>query len=322
MSIPSVASVPMGSQDDPNSAPPPSRVPGAYLSEHTEVPEVRRTVLGDLREIVAEMRHCGDLVQQLTLRDIRIRYKQAALGFAWAILVPAAVVFAGIAVRVAIAYASGRHLERGQLAGMAVKAVPWAFFVGCLNSGTSSLVGNTALVTKIYFPREVLPLSAVLAQTFDSVIGLILITLLLPFFGVTPSVQLLWVPVLLLLLWTLAFAAALFLSRANLFFRDVKYIVQVFLTFGIFVTPVILDAPMYGPRGSPIMMLNPMAPILEGLRLSVVYHRNLLEPVSAPAGFPFWHPWHLAYSAAWAFGGLLISLVLFHRSERRFAEVV
>ena len=323
MSIPSVASVPMGSQDDANSAPPPPRVPGAYLSEHTEeAPEVRRTVLGDLREIVAEMRHCGDLVQQLTLRDIRIRYKQAALGFAWAILVPAAVVFAGMAVRVALAYASGRHLDRVQLAGMAVKAVPWAFFVGCLNTGTASLVGNTALVTKIYFPREVLPLSAVLAQTFDSLIGLILITLLLPFFGVTPSVQLLWVPVLLLLLWTLAFAAALFLSRANLFFRDVKYMVQVFLTFGIFVTPVILDAPMYGPRASRIMMLNPMSPILEGLRLSVASHHNLLEPLNAPAGFPFWHPWYLAYAAAWALGGLLISLVLFHRSERRFAEVV
>jgi ABC-type polysaccharide/polyol phosphate export permease len=300
------------------------RVPGAYLTEQAGdfLPPTRRTVLGDLREIVAEMRQCGDLVHQLTLRDIRIRYKQAALGFLWALVVPIAVVLAGMAVRVAFAFASGRHMDMLQLAGMAVKAVPWAFFVGCLNLGTASLVSNRALVTKIYFPREVLPLSTVLAQSFDSSIGLCVVALLLPFLGVTLSWQLLWVPVLLGLLWTLALAAALFLGRANLFFRDVKYMVQVFLSYGIFDTPVILDAPMYGPRVTPIMMLNPIAPLLEGLRLSVVAHHNLAQPLAAPAGFPFWQPWHLAYSAVWALGGLLVSLVLFHRSERRFAEIV
>jgi ABC-type polysaccharide/polyol phosphate export permease len=301
----------------------PRRVPGAYLTTTDDIPpDVVHTVGGDLREIVEEMRHCGDLVKQLTLRDIRVRYKQAVLGFAWALLIPAAVVLAGMAVRVAVAYASGRHIDMTQLGGMAIKAVPWAFFVGCLNAGTSSLVSNTSLVTKIYFPREVLPLSSVLAQTFDSLVGGVLLGMILPFLGVTLSLQTLWLPVLLVLLWTLALAAALFLSRANLFYRDVKYIVQVFLTFGIFVTPVILDAPMFGPRGAGIMMLNPIAPILEGLRLSVVQHHNLLQPLAAPAGFLFWRPWYLAYSALWAFGGLLVSAVLFHRAERRFAEAV
>jgi len=127
--------------------------------------------------------------------------------------------------------------------------------------------------------------------------------------------------VLLALLWCLSLAAALLLSCANLFFRDVKYLVQVFLTFGIFVTPVILDAPMFGATGARIMMLNPVAPILEGLRLSVVSHHNLLEPLAAPAGFLFWRPWYLAYAAAWAIGGLLVSAIVFHRAERRFAEV-
>jgi ABC-type polysaccharide/polyol phosphate export permease len=299
-----------------------SRIPGAYVIEHSDAPlEVRHTVLGDLREIVAELRQCRDLVQQLMLRDIRIRYKQAAFGFAWALLIPAAVVLAGMAVRVAFAYATGRHVDMSQLGGMAVKAVPWAFFVGCLSSGTASLVSNMSLVTKIYFPREVLPLSAVLAQSFDSLIGGMLVTLMVPFFGVRLTTQLLWVPVLLVLLWCLALAAALFLSRANLFFRDVKYLVQVFLTFGIFVTPVILDAPMFGPVGSRIMMLNPVAPILEGLRLSVVGQHNLLTPYVSHAGFLFWRPWYLGYVAAWSLGGLLISVVQFHRAERRFAEV-
>ena len=298
------------------------RVAGAYCTSSDVPPEVRHTIRDDVREIIEELRHSGDLIKQLALRDIRIRYKQAVFGFAWAILIPAAVVLAGMAVRVAVAYAAGRHIEMSQLAGMAVKAVPWAFFVGCLSTGTSSLVSNTSLVTKIYFPREVLPLSSVLAQTFDSLIGGTLITCVLPFLGVRPSVELLWVPILLLLLWAFALAAALFLSRANLFFRDVKYMVQVFLTFGIFVTPVILDAPMFGERMSHYIMLNPIAPILEGLRLVVVNHHNLLDPHAAPAGWLFWKPWYLAYSATWALGGLAASALLFHRSERHFAEAV
>jgi ABC-type polysaccharide/polyol phosphate export permease len=187
---------------------------------------------------------------------------------------------------------------------------------------TPSLIANISLVTKIYFPREVLPLAAVLAQTFDSAIGATIVTLLLPFFGVGVSLQLLWVPLLLVGLWTLATAAGLFLSCANLFFRDVKYLVQVFLTFGIFVTPVLMDASMYGPKGAAIVMLNPVAPILEGLRLTVVQHHNLLRPYTAPAGFVTWHPWYLAYSLGIAGFGLVASAVIFHRSERRFAEII
>lgn len=285
-------------------------------------PEIRTNLLEDLKQIVADFRHSKDLIYQLTLRDIRIRYKQAVFGFAWALLLPIAVVGAGLAVRFAIAFYSGRGLAAGQIAGMAVKAVPWAFFVGCLNVATPSLVSNVSLVTKIYFPREVLPLSAILAQTFDSLIGGLIIVIILPFLGATLSIQLLWIPVLLVMLWFWALALGLFLSCANIFFRDVKYLVQVFLTFGIFITPVMLDATMYGPKGSQIMMLNPVAPILEGLRLVVIHHHNLLDPRLAPAGFLFWRPWYLAYTAVWAFGGLLISAIIFHRSERRFAELV
>ena len=231
---------------------------------------------------------------------------------------------AGMVIRYAVAYSNGRGMQTSALAGMAVKAVPWAFFVGCLNTSTPSLVANMSLVTKIYFPREVLPLSTVLAQTFDSSIGLLLVslTLCVPFFGVTPSIQLLWVPVLLLLLWLLALGAGLFLACANLFFRDVKYLVQVFVTFGIFITPVILDISAYGPKIAPYMMLNPVSPILEGLVLTIVAHHNLLDPFVTRTGFETWHPWYLAYSALWAVGGLLLSSLFFHRSERRFAEIV
>jgi ABC-type polysaccharide/polyol phosphate export permease len=279
-------------------------------------------VLADLRAIVAELGQSRDLLRQLTLRDVRIRYKQAALGFLWALVMPTVIVLAGMAVRAAIAYAAGAHLDRRQVAAMAVKSVPWAFFVGCVNAATPSLIANISLVTKVYFPREVLPLAAVLAQTFDSAIGALIVALVLPAFGVGVSLQLLWVPLLLAGLWTLAAAAALFLSCANLFFRDVKYLVQVFLTFGIFVTPVLMDAAMYGPKGAGVVMLNPVAPFLEGLRLAVVQHHNLLAPYTAPAGFVTWRPWYLAYALGVALVGLAASAVVFHRSERRFAEII
>jgi len=292
-------------------------------ADATDVPEQNRhTLVGDLRDIAHDLAQSRDLLKQLTLRDIRIRYKQAALGFAWALLMPMVIVLAGLAIRAAIAYAAGAHLSTHQIGAMAVKAVPWAFFVGCITMGTPSLLANMQLVTKIYFPREVLPLAAVLAQSFDSAIGAVLVTLILPLFGVGVSVQLLWVPLLLVCLWTFSAACVLFLSCANLFFRDVKYLVQVFLTFGIFVTPVLMDASMFGPKGAAVIMLNPVAPILEGLRLAIIEHHNLLEPLLAPKGFVVWHPWYLAYSAAWAVFGLVGSALLFHRSERRFAEII
>jgi ABC-type polysaccharide/polyol phosphate export permease len=85
---------------------------------------------------------------------------------------------------------------------------------------------------------------------------------------------------------------------------------------------VILDAPRFGERMARYLMLNPIAPLLEGLRLAVVSQHNLLQPFPAPAGWLFWHPWYLAYSAVWALGGLAASTLLFHRSERHFAEAV
>jgi ABC-type polysaccharide/polyol phosphate export permease len=127
----------------------------------------------------------------------------------------------------------------------------------------------------------------------------------------------------LLVLFTIA--TSLFLSCANLFFRDVKYVVQVLLTFGIFFTPVFFDASMFGPVAGPLAMLNPMAPLLEGLRLAVVEGHDLLTPLEVVvrgATVTAWSPWYLAYGALWAIGGLLVSAVVFHRSELLFAEYV
>jgi len=167
---------------------------------------------------------------------------------------------------------------------------------------------NKELVTKIYFPREILPLASVLANLFDFAIAGSVLILILMGVRVGASVHLLWVPVYLLLLLLLTAGFGMLLACANLFFRDVKYLVEVILTYGIFFTPVFYSASTLGKWG-PILLLNPVGPILEGLRDTVILHKS-----------PNLH-W-LVYSTVWAIAGVLISWRIFQRAESSFAESI
>lgn len=286
----------------------------------------RVSIREDLRQILTDLWTYRELLQQLTLRDIKVRYKQAVMGFAWAILMPLFVVGAGLIVRLVMADQAGAALDADVVAGLAVKALPWSFFVGAIGLASSSLTGNAGLVTKIYFPREVLPLGVVLAHGIDLLIGAAVVVLILPFLGLSASWQQLWVLPLTVLLLFFTSGVALFLACANLFFRDVKYIVQVVLTFGIFVTPVLYEASMLGSQGSRLVMLNPLSPLLEGIRLSVVSGQNLMEhaAVTGADGVSIvtWDPSYLAYAVGISFVTFLGSAILFHRSEFAFAEHV
>jgi ABC-type polysaccharide/polyol phosphate export permease len=242
----------------------------------------------------------------LTWRDISIKYRQSVMGFFWALLMPLLIVGAGVLVRVGLASVSGKPVVPSQITTVALKALPWSFFVASLRFATSSLAANANLVTRIAFPRAVFPVSAVLSQLFDFAVASPVVLVLLAAASVRPGARVLWVPVLLGLLLLLTTGLALLLSAANLFFRDVKYLVEIVLTFAIFFTPVFYDVEMFGARGA-WLMLNPIAPILEGLRSSVIEDRT---PVLG---------WTL-YSAfvALALGG--IAPVVFRRLEPKFAE--
>ena len=271
---------------------------------------------------LANYRH---LLYQLTLRDIRIRYKQAVMGFAWAILLPILIVLSGIIVRYAMSYLSGTELATEVIAGLAIKAIPWAFFVGAIQFSSGVLIANSNLVTKIYFPREVLPLAAVFAQVFDSAIGGVAVFVVLPLLGVAYGWTALWAVPLLLALLLFTAGTALLLSSANLFFRDVKYIVRVVLTFGIFFTPVFFEPEMFGATGAMLMMLNPMAPILEGLRLAMIEGHDLSQTLvvaGASGDVLAWSPLYLLYVFALAVLGSGAAAVIFHRLEFLFAEYI
>lgn len=247
-----------------------------------------------------------DLLVMLIRRDIVIKYKQSVMGFFWAILMPLLVVVGGILVRVVFSTMAGRAVGADDMATIAVKSVPWAFVVAAIRFSTNSLVANAALVTKIYLPRQVFPVAATCSQLVDLLIASLPLAVLLGFLQVGLSIHLLWVPVLLAILVLNVLAAALILSAASLFFRDVKYLVEVALTFAIFVTPVFYSVQDL-PKWKTVLLLNPAAPILEGLSAAVVAHQNPELP---------WVLYSLGVGAI----GLLVAMLFFRRVEPLFAE--
>jgi len=261
-------------------------------------------VIKALRELVASR----ELLYMITWREIRIRYKQSVMGLLWAVLMPIIITSAGVVVRLAASKVSGHPISAADIGGIGVKALAWAFFVSALRFGTMSLAGNSSLVTKIKFPRLIFPLSSVLTSLFDMAIAIPVLLIILPFAGAHLSVTLLWVPVLLVLLVVFAAGLCILFSAANLFFRDIKYIVEVVLTFAIFFTPVLFDSSFFGKWRS-LFMLNPLTPVLEALNASVILGR---QPDL------MW----LAYSAVVSTLLLWFGVVFFRGLEPRFAESV
>lgn len=290
--------------------------------EPAQVSESRASILGDFGEFARELSAHRELLVQLTRRDMRIRYKQALMGVGWAIIMPLVVILSGWVLRIAFARLANAPLDSGIMAGIAVKSVGWAFFVGALGFGTASITANFALVTKVYFPRAVLPLASVATQIADGAIAAAALMAILPFFGVTLSWALLWLIPLTGVLIALTTAAALLFSCANVFFRDARHLVQLILSFGIFFTPVFFDASAFGGNNTWLVMLNPLAPVLEGMRLAVVAGHDLATPLGASGSTLVWTPWFLLWSAGASVVLLVLSSVIFHRAEFKFAEYV
>lgn len=249
-----------------------------------------------------------DLLFMLTMRDIRVRYKQAAMGFLWAVFMPIVAVLAGVLIKKAMSVVSGRPMELEGIITISVKVLPWTFFVSALKFSVQTLVGNSSLVTKIYFPRAVLPLSAILACLFDFAIAVGVLTILLTVFKLGVSVYVLWLPLILFLLALFTTGLGVLLASANLFFRDIKYIVEVILMFGIFFTPVFYDASMFGEWKNYIL-LNPVGSLLEAINAVVVLKQ---------APDMLW----LSYAGVVSVFMFFFGMIVFHQQEPFFAENV
>lgn len=264
--------------------------------------------LNNHNSMIRELVQHRDLLYMLTLREIRIRYKQSVMGFLWAMLMPIMILGGGVLVRQAFAFSSGKPVSWSDIMAISIKGLYWSFFAGAVRFATVSLVANSSLVTKIYFPREILPLSSVLSALFDFLVAGAFLTVVAAFVPALFSVQLLWIPVIFVALFLVTLGFSLLLACANLFFRDVKYLVEVIITFGVLFTPVFYSAHQLG-KWAPLVLANPVSAILESLNDVVMMHR---------APDLFW----LGCATLAGTLGTLISWKIFQKAEPAFAQEI
>jgi lipopolysaccharide transport system permease protein len=259
---------------------------------------------------LSELWRYRELLLALTWRNVLVRYKQTYLGVAWAIVQPVffMVVFTLFFGRLAGLQSKTRNIPYPIFTYAAL--LPWMLFANSLSQSASSLVGNSNLLRKIYFPRLALPLSTVLTALVDFCLAFVVLIGLMVYYGVYPHpVRLLVLPLLLLLALLTSLGVGVWLSALNVQYRDVQFVIPFLVQLWLFATPVVYPASLVHGPWHTIFGLNPMAGVVAGFRWA------LIDAAPAPGGM-------LAVSAAVAFLICASGLLVFNRLERSFADVV
>ena len=248
-----------------------------------------------------------ELGLQIALRDITVRYRQTVLGAAWAVIQPVAsmVVFSVLFGRLAHLPSEGHSYALFTLSAL----VPWTFFANSLLLGSDSLVGNAALISKIYFPRIFITAAVVVAGLVDLIIAVVILLVVVGASGDGPTLRVLLLPVFTLIAVAAALGIASGLAAANVRFRDVRYVVPFTVQIWLFATPVAYSLTLLHEPWRTIVAVNPMVGVVEGFRWSV------LGGDLAP-----WR--YVAVSAAAAAVLLTVGLAYFDRVERSFADLL
>jgi lipopolysaccharide transport system permease protein len=248
-----------------------------------------------------------ELLYFLTWRDIKVRYKQTVLGAAWAVLQPflTMVVFTLFFGKLAKIPSEGVPYPIFSYAGL----LPWTFFAQALNQSADSLVGNANLITKVYFPRLVIPLSATLAPLVDFCIAFVVLIGMMFFYQVFPTGTVIWLPVFLLLALATSLGVGLWLSALNVQYRDVRYTIPFLTQLWLFATPVIYPSSAVQSSWRIVLGLNPMTGVVEGFRWA------LLGIGAAPGPMIFTS---MGVVLLLVFTGM----IYFSRMEKTFADIV
>lgn len=262
----------------------------------------RRWVAVDMKELWAYR----ELLYFLTWRDVKVRYKQTALGAAWAVIQPLAMmmIFTLFFGRLANMPSDGIPYPIFAYAGL----LPWMFFSNSVTNSGNSLVASSNLITKVYFPRMVIPTAAVGAGLVDFVIAAIILALLMVFYSVGVTWTILMLPPLVLLTAMLALGVGMWLSALNVKYRDIRYALPFLIQFGMFVSPVIYPTSIVPEQYKWLLILNPLTGIINGYR-DALFSR----------GFD-WTA--LGVSLLITVALLAYATYAFRRMERTFADIV
>jgi lipopolysaccharide transport system permease protein len=248
-----------------------------------------------------------ELLYFLIWRDVKVRYKQTALGATWAIIQPVMtmVVFSLFFGRLAKIPSDGVPYPIFSFAAL----VPWTFFANGLTQSSNSLVGSANLITKVYFPRLTIPIATVLSGVVDFVLAYVVLLVMMIFYGIAPTANVLWLPLFLLLTVVTALGVGMWLSAMNVQFRDVRFVVPFIVQFWLLATPIAYPSSLLSEPWRTVYGLNPMVGVVEGFRWAML-------GTNTPPGFS------LIVSSAVAVLLLVTGSFYFRRMEKTFADVV
>lgn len=247
-----------------------------------------------------------DLLYFLTWRDVKVRYKQTALGVAWAIIQPlfTMLIFTLFFGRLAGVPSDNIPYPVFAYAGL----LPWTFFANAISNSGNSLVGSANLITKVYFPRMIIPAAAVAAGLVDLAISFFVLVPLMVYYRIHVTWSVLMFPVVVFLTALLALGVGMWLSALNVKYRDVRFALPFIVQLWMFVSPVIYPASFLPQRFRWLLAINPMTGIIEGYRSSLFGHAFNWSA--------------LTLSAAITFAVLMYSSYAFHRMEKDFADII
>lgn len=253
-----------------------------------------------------ELYEYRDLFYFLVWRDIKILYKQTILGFAWAIIRPfmSMIIFSVVFGNLAKVPSDGVPYPIFSYAAL----VPWTYFSGALSGSTSSLLSNVGMLTKVYFPRLVIPMTPVLAKLVDFLIAFALIGVLMVWFGIVPTWNVIFLPLLVLLMMLTAAGLGMWLSALAIQYRDIRFAMQFAIQLLMYAAPVVWPVSLVPAKYRLLYGLYPMAGVIEGFR-SALLNTNVM-------------PWDLILMGA--ISSVIIALsgaFYFRRMERFFADV-
>jgi lipopolysaccharide transport system permease protein len=256
-----------------------------------------------IREIFAEQWEFRELLVRMTMRDLMLRYKQTAMGLGWAIFMPLVntAIFSVIFTRVA-SIDVGTPYPVYAFCGL----LAWNFFASALRFSVISLTSNPSLVTKIYFPREIFPFSAVLVALVDFAVASLVLAALMIYYGVGITWAIVFLPAVIAVTVMFTAAIALLLAMGNLFYRDVKYLFEVAISVWMFASSVVYPADRIGGTLGAVLALNPMTHLIDAFRAVII---GGVAP--GPA---------FLVTAVFASALFITSWLLFHAAEFDFAE--